>query len=208
MIMLRILIVWFLSLSAVGAWADGPAGKPLAHIERLMDMRANNQIVRDPRRALEMADAMTEPELLAAVMALSTQPDIWLKAMERAGAPDVPGNLAGVADPALFAEWFYSSIDPQYQHAIVSRLLDPAKAQRWVQAMANPRFYTHALAVMSPAASAQWMKVAQDGRMAASMRVWFDPNTYLGWMRLPAAEPDKAGPGGQPFPYWPPPRRY
>lgn len=203
--MLRILTVWLLSLSAAGAWADTPTTR----IDRLMDMRTNGQLLRDPQRALEMADAMTEPEFLAAVMAMSGNPDVWLKAMERAGAPEVPGNLAGVADPAAMAEWFYSSIDPEYQHAIVSRMLDPGKAQRWMQSFANPRFYTHALAIMNPAVPAQWMKAAADGRMTSSLHIWFDPKTYLGWMRLPLSEPGKAAAGGQTvWPYWPPPQRY
>lgn len=208
--MQRILIVWLLSLFAAGAWAGAPAADPSsARIERLMDMRTNGQLLRDPQRALEMADAMTEPEFLAAVMAMSGNPDVWLKAMERAAAPDVPGNLAGTADPAVMAEWFYSAIDPQYQHAIVSRMLTPGKAQRWMQNFANPRFYTNALAVVNPAVPVQWMQAAADGRMASSMRVWFDPKTYLGWMRLPPPEPGKAAAGGQAaWPHWPPPQRY
>ncbi|MEW6119065.1 MAG: hypothetical protein AB1593_03125 [Pseudomonadota bacterium] len=182
--MLRTILIFLLVLPGA-AWADPVTPDTAAtRFERMLDMRGNLGMVRDPQQALDMADTMTEPEFLVAAMAMSASPEVWLKAMEHAGSSAVPGNLAQMADPAMLSDWFYSSIDPQYQQAIVSRMLDPKKPQRWMQAMANPRFYMHALASMSQT-PVQWMKVTADGRMIAPMQVWLDPKTYLNWMRLP-----------------------
>ena len=178
-----------LALSSAQALADGPANAPVApsaRIEQLLDFRNNASQVRKPQQVLDLADAMTEPEFLVAAMMMSANPEVWMKAMERAGAPGVPKNLSQMATPEMLADWFYSSIDPQFQQAIVTRMLDPKKPQRWMQAMSNPRFYMHALAIMNPATPMEWVKVTADGRMLRSMQPWFDPKTYMNWMTLPA----------------------
>ncbi|HQN81007.1 MAG TPA: hypothetical protein PLB64_08105 [Kiritimatiellia bacterium] len=209
--MLRPLIAVLLALPLVALADSTTLDAQSARIESLLDMRHNAGFVRDPEQALEMADAMTEPEFLVAAMAMSANPEIWLKAVEQASAPDAPKNLARAANPDMLVEWFYSSIDPQFQQAIVSRMLDPRKPQRWMQSMANPRFYMHALAMMNPATPMQWMKVTADGRMIAPMQAWFDPKTYLNWMRLPAAETATGRKNERstlPGFAWKPPQRY
>jgi hypothetical protein len=207
--MLRTLLASLLIAPMPLAWADsGNQADAAARIAQMLDMRSNASLARDSRQALDMMDAMTEPEFLVAAMAMSANPEVWLKAMEQAGASGVPKNLSQIADPAMVTEWFYSSVDPQYQQAIVSRLLDPGKPQRWMQAMANPRCYMHALAVMNPATPIQWMKVTADGRMINPMQVWFDPKTYLNWMRLPEPAAGKKADKAAAPQAWKPPQRY
>ncbi len=209
--MLRSLIAVLLALPLFAQADPTTVENQSARIESMLDMRHNADFVRNPQSALEMADAMTEPEFLIAAMAMSANPEVWLKAMEQAGSAGVPKNLAQVADPEMLVEWFYSSIDPQFQQAIVSRMLDPRKPQRWMQSMANPHFYMHALAMMNPATPMQWMKVTADGRMIAPMQPWFDPKTYLNWMRLPIPDPGAGKKGDKaPMPtfQWKPPQRY
>lgn len=182
---------------------DGVPAAAATRFEQMLDLRSNAGMARSPRQALDLADAMTDPEFLVAAMVLSANPEIWLKAMERAGAPQVPKNIAQAATPEVLAEWFYSSIDPKFQQAILSRMLDPKKPQRWMQAMSDPRFFMPALAVVNPATPAQWMKVTADGRMIQPMRPWLDPKTYLNWMRLPMpAVADRPGENSSP------PQRY
>lgn len=209
--MLRTIFALLLALPLATAWADpvSPAAAG-ARFEHMLDMRSNLDMVRNPQQALDMADTLTEPEFLVAAMAMSANPEVWLKAMEHAGSSGVPGNLAQVADPTMLTDWFYSSIDPQYQQAIVSRMLDPRKPQRWMQTMANPRFYMNALAMMNPATPMQWMKVTADGRMIAPMQAWFDPKMYLNWLRLPMPEPATGKKSEKPAPLsqWKPPQRY
>jgi hypothetical protein len=201
--------------SAASAWAGSPVDAPVSQatrFERLLDLRNNVSLVRYPQQALDLADAMSDPEFLVVAMMMSANPEIWLKAMERAGAPGVPKNLSQLATPEMLADWFYSSIDPQFQQAILSRMLDPKKPQRWMQAMSNPRFYMHALAVMNPATPMQWMKVTADGRMIKPMQNWFNPETYLNWTRLPMPAPSAAQKSGDKQPLvtyaWKPPLRY
>lgn len=184
---------------------------PSERVEMLLDLRSNSALVRQPQQALGMADAMSEPEFLVAAMILSANPEVWLKAIERAGSADVPQNLARMTTPETLTDWFYSSVDPQYQQAVLSRMLDPKKPQRWMQAMGDPRFYLPALAMMNPATPMQWVKVTADGRMAQSMQPWFDPKTYLNWLRLPTPSGEKKkgdnAPATAPF-MWKPPQRY
>jgi len=215
-IMLRqIFSVCLFVCSAASAWADSPVDVPVsqaARFEQILDLSNNVSLVRHPQQALDLADAMTDPEFLAAAMVMSANPEIWLKAMERAGAPDVPKNLSQMTTPEMLADWFYSSIDPQFQRAILTRMLDPKKPQRWMQAMSNPRFYMHALAFMNPATPMQWMKVTADGHMIQPMQAWFDPKTYLNWMRLPMPASSATQKSGDKVPLatysWKPPQRY
>lgn len=178
-----------LMLCAASAWADNATSAvpvtPAARFEQMLDLSNNMNLVRKPQQALNMADAMSDPEFVMAAMMMSANPEVWLKAMEKAGSAGVPGNLARAASPEMMTDWFYSSIDPQFQQAVLSRMLDPKKPQRWMQAMSDPRFFMPALAIMNPATPMQWMKVTADGRMIQSMQPWFDPKTYLNWMRMP-----------------------
>lgn len=214
----QILFACLTVCGASAAWAgnvtsDAPVA-PATRFEHMLDLRHNVDLVRRPQQALDLADAMTDPEFLVAAMVMSGNPEVWLKAMERAGAPGVPKNLAQAVSPEMLADWFFSSIDPQFQEAILSRMLDPKKPQRWMQAMSDPRFYMHALAMMNPATPMQWVQVTADGRMIQPMQTWFDPKTYLNWMRLPMPDPaaarksgDKASPPASSW-TWKPPQRY
>lgn len=155
------------------------------NIERLLDMSSNTSFVRHPQNALDMADAMSEPELFVAALVMSTNPEVWLKAMEHASKPGAFKNFSQLADPQMFADWFYASIDPRFQRALLSRALDPKKAKRWMDSMNDPQFFMPAIAVVNPATPMEWIKATADGRMIRSMQNWFDPNTCMNWMRLP-----------------------
>jgi len=214
--MLRQLIsACFLIGSAASAWAgDSTAVTPeirSARQEQQPVSRHSANRVSDPQQALDLADAMSDPELLMAAMSMGANPEIWLKAMERAGASNVPKNLAQTLSPDMLADWFFSSIDPQFQQAVLSRMVDPKKPQRGMQAMRDSRFYMPALATLNPATPTQWMKVTADGRVAQTMQPWFDPKACFDWMRLPMPPADKkaGGKAAAPASYgWTPPQRY
>ena len=202
------------SASAWAAEVASPVGETqVERFEQLLDLRSNVSLVRHPQQALDLADAMSEPDFLVSAMTMSANPEVWLKALERAGAVGVPKNLAQVASPEMLADWFFSSIDPQFQQTVLSRMLDPKKPQRWMQAMTEPRFYMPALAMMNPSTPMQWMKVTADGRIIQSMQGCFDPKTYLNWMRLPMPTPPAAKKHGAKTAlpasfWWKPPQRY
>jgi hypothetical protein len=162
------------------------------NIERLLDMSSNTSFVRHPQKALEMADAMSEPELFVAALVMSANPEVWLKAMEHASKPGTFKNFSQLADPQMFADWFYASIDPRFQRALLSRALDPKKAKRWMDSMNDPQFFMPAIAVVNPATPMEWIKATADGRMIKSMQNWLDPNTCMNWMRLPEPQSAKA----------------
>jgi hypothetical protein len=174
---------------ASAAWAQGgPAfDAQTRNIERLLDLRSNMSFVRHPQKALDMADAMSEPELFVAALVMSANPEVWLKAMEHASKPGTFKNFSQLADPQMFADWFYASIDPRFQRALLSRAFDPKKTKRWMDSMNDPQFFMPAIAVMNPATPMQWVKVTADGRIVRSMQNLLDPNSYMSWTRL--AEP-------------------
>lgn len=216
---MRQILFTALLLGAVAAAQAGSAlpDAPPSSVTRfgeMLDLRHNAALVARPTDALALADAMSDPDFFMAAMTMSAHPEVWLEAIERAGSPDAPRNLARMISPEQLADWMYSSADPQFRQAVLSRMLDPKKAQRWMQAMSDPRFYLPALAMMNPATPMRWMKATADGRMLDPMRVWFDPATYANWMRLPAAGAAMPGGDGAPpaawpqWPAWQPPQRY
>jgi len=184
--LLSLLMVCFASAALA---QGGPAlDAQTRNIERLLDMRSNMSFVRHPQKALDMADAMSEPELFVAALVMSANPEVWLKAMEHASKPGTFKNFSQLADPQMFADWFYASIDPRFQRALLSRAFDPKKTKRWMDSMNDPQFFMPAIAVMNPATPMQWIKVTGDGRMVRSMQNLLDPNTYMNWMRLPESQ--------------------
>lgn len=144
---------------------DGAVSVQMRNIERLTDLSGNADIVRHPQEALEMADAISEPELFVAALVMSANPETWLRILKQAGKPGTLKNLAKLADPGMLVDWFYASVDPRFQRAILSRALDVNKRQRWMDSMNDPRFFMPAIAVINPSTPLQWVKVAADGRL-------------------------------------------
>lgn len=186
----------FLVLNAASVSAgDGTTDAPgiQAPSYKQSDSRLNADRVPHPKQVLDLADDMSDPELLIAAMMMGANPEIWLKAMERAGAANVPKNLVQAISPDMLTDWFFSSIEPQFQQTVLSRMIDPKKPRRELSAMRDARFYIPALATIDPTTPMQWMKVSADGRVAQSMQPWFDPKTCFEWMRLPISVGKKAG---------------
>lgn len=151
-------------VNSVLAHDDGVSAQ-MRNIERLTDLSGNADIVRYPQKALEMADAISEPELFVAALVMSANPETWLRILKQGGKPGTLKNLAKLADPGMLVDWFYASVDPRFQRAILSRALDANKRQRWMDSMNDPRFFMPAIAVINPSTPLQWVKVAADGRL-------------------------------------------
>lgn len=210
-ILLKNLLSVMLICCASTALAQGASALDVQarNIERLLDMSSNTSFVRHPQKALDMADAMSEPELFVAALVMSANPEVWLKAMEHASKPGAFKNFSQLADPQMFADWFYASIDPRFQRALLSRALDPKKAKRWMDSMNDPKFFMPAIAVMNPATPMEWIKATADGRMIRPVQTWLDPNTGINWMRLPDQQSGKgAAPAVKPPVFRAPIQRY
>lgn len=210
-ILLKNLLSVMLICCASTALAQGASALDVQarNIERLLDMSSNTSFVRHPQKALDMADAMSEPELFVAALVMSANPEVWLKAMEHASKPGAFKNFSQLADPQMFADWFYASIDPRFQRALLSRALDPKKAKRWMDSMNDPKFFMPAIAVMNPATPMEWIKATADGRMIRPVQTWLDPNTCINWMRLPDQQSGKgAAPAAKPPVFRAPIQRY
>ena len=136
--------------------------------ERLTDSGAKAGSVPHSQKTLEMADAISEPELFVAALVMSANPEVWLKILKQAGKPGTLRNLAGRADPGMLVDWFYASVDPRFQRAILSRTLDVKKQQRWMDSMNDPRFFMPAIAAANRSMVTHWVKVAADGRRVES----------------------------------------
>lgn len=206
--MMRALLALWLSCFAGLALAETtlPAVEPIPaaqHTDRELPLPG---FMRPPKQALDMADAMTEPEFLIAAMVMGANPELWLRALEHPGEPGVLKQLAPDTTPEALADRLYSAIDPRFQQAVLARSFDPKKPQRWMKAMGDPRFFMPALAMMNPALPMQWMKVTADGRLVKPMQHWMNPATYFNWMRMPTDTGKK--PGDAMTPAWQPPQRY
>lgn len=192
----QLLTACFLGLSAASVWAGGGTpGSPeiqATRHEQQSDLRHNADPVRYPQ-AQDMAAVMSDPELLMAAMMMGANPEIWLKAMERAGAANGPKKNTQAISPDMLADWFFSSIEPQFQQAVLSRMVDPKKPKHELLAMRDLRFYRPALATRDSATPMQWMKVSADGRVSQPKQPWFDPKACFEWVRLPTSPAGKKG---------------
>ena len=122
----------FLVLSAASATAgNGTTGAPgiQAPSYKQSDSRLNADRVRHPKHTLDLSDDMSDPELLIAAMMMGANPEIWLKAMERAGAANVPRNLVQAISPDMLTDWFFSSIEPQFQQTVREGAIDDCCGQ-------------------------------------------------------------------------------
>lgn len=202
---MRVLLIFLVSSLASVAMADSalPLPERALTVDPADVASAPSDFMRHPKQALDMADAMTEPEFLIAAMVMGANPELWAKAIEHAPRSGVIKQLGAETTPEALADWLYSAIDPKFQQAVLARSFDSNKPQRWMKAMGDPRFFMPALAMMNPALPMQWMKITADGRLVKPMQHWMNPATYFNWMRLPANTSNKT-----PFNGWQPLQRY
>lgn len=120
------------------------------------------------------------------MMLLSAHPEVWMKAMERAGNP-ARLHATQSARPELetLIEQFYAALDPRVRHALATRL-EPTELRGGARGEGLGSPVMPALMAVGGSLPVHWMRAAMEGRMAQVMQPWLNPATYLEWVRLPA----------------------
>jgi hypothetical protein len=208
----RSLIIVPLFLLAFGPGASCAAGGP-----------GNAQSVQVPEKAMPQSgpqacavmDVAADPRLLASAMLAGLNPKTYLNFIQRLSDPESVRNKLKDSTPQTTMDRAYSETDPEFQAALLSRATEPNMASKWQETMRDPAYFQSGVFVSNK--PVQWMNVTADGRTAGPMMNWFDPKTYLGWIRLmtaPRAQDTKDSSGtnlsqaARPLVFAVPPQRY
>jgi hypothetical protein len=160
-------------------------------------------------------DAATDPRVLASAMLAGVNPRTYLSFMQKLTDPEALRHYLATATPESTLDKAYSATDPEFQAALLSRAATQKISGNWQQAMRDPAYFQSAVYVSDK--PVQWVNIRADGRQIGAMTDWFDPKTYLGWMRLmsaPRAQDAKASaaagasPAPAPMLFSTPPQRY
>ena len=162
-----------------------------------------------------MMDAAADPRVLASAMLAGLNPRTYLSFMQKLTNPEALRHYLTAVTPQSTLDRAYSATAPEFQTALLSRATAQKMASNWQQAMRDPDYLQSAVYVSSK--PVQWANVTTDGHQTGSMMNWFDPKTYMGWMRLmaipraqdvKAASNTSANPAPIPLVFATPPQRY
>lgn len=209
------LLLFCAGLSHAGNELNGKALP--ATTQEWMDHLSNPRLfslsVRDPTAYAALMDAASDPRFLASAMLAGANPQTYMSFLQGLRDPETlrKGLLLMTSQTAM--DWAYSSVDPEFQNALLSRATVPQIADRSMDAMRDPAYFQSAVAVFD--APVQWMKVEAYVHIAQPSVIWSDPKTCKGWMRLMAqplsTDAKKSGyPSTKPKPllFLSPPQRY
>ena len=190
----------------------------LAQQEKLMPQHALDGGDIQNTRELEPCatmDAAADPRLLASAMLAGLNPKSYLSFMQKMADPQALRNWLTMMTPQTAMDKAYSETDPEFQTALLSRATEPKMATNWLQTILDPTYFQSAVYVSSK--SVHWVNVTADRQTTGPMTNWFDPRTYIGWMRImtvPRPQEAKASsdasavPAPKPLVFTTPPQRY
>lgn len=177
-----LIVVLAPAVAAAGEVADKtrlPATSE-AWLAQMLDAKKNGVAIKDPAAFAEWLDAVTEPRFMTALASVAVDPATYPKAMADAIDPAAAHNWSEFTDPQLYLRWLLASATPSFQQAIVSRITDPAKMQRWMEAVSRPDAFAPTLAQFGKAPSA-WLQAPLAPANQASMTKLMQPTTPLDW---------------------------
>lgn len=177
--LLSALVAVLIPLSA-GA-ADSGLAKPAtpeAWLEQMLDGKKNGAAFKDPAAFAEWLDAITEPRFMTALAAVAVDPGAYPKTLANVVDPAAARNWSEFTDPQLYLRWMLAGASPSFQQAILSRVSDPAKRQRWLDAVGRPGVYAPMLANFGRAPNA-WLQAPVTA--AAPMARLMQPVTPMAW---------------------------
>lgn len=110
-------------------------------------------------------------------------------------------EMAKQMSPEVVLDRIFSSVAPDFQNALLSKPLDPAKPAKGAEAMRDPKYFLPAIAVMP--LPKPWVNVAADGRVIEPARAAGQDSA---WQRMADEAQKKPAPF---FPFFlPAPQRY
>ena len=103
------------------------------------------------------------------------------------GSVEAMKNMAKKFGPEAALDMMFSSVNPVFQPALLSKTTDPAKPAKDIQDMRDNKYFLHA--ITTTRAPPPWVMVTTDGRMIIPWLTQTGAQTGSGWMRLPSLNP-------------------
>lgn len=95
-------------------------------------------------------------------------------------------NMAQKFGPEAILDMMFSSVNPVFQPALLTKSGSPAKPVKNIEDMREEKYFQPAIAPVG--ISAPWVKVTADGRLISAKPG--QTETGFGWMRLPSSQPN------------------
>jgi hypothetical protein len=95
-------------------------------------------------------------------------------------------NMAQKFGPETVLDMMFSSVNPVFQPALLTKSGSPAKPVKNIEDMREDKYFQPAIVPVG--IPAPWVKITGDGRVITSKSV--QTETGFGWMRLPSSQPD------------------
>lgn len=104
---------------------------PEAWLAQMMDPTRNGLAAKNPELFAEWLNAVTEPRFMTALASIAMSPDVYAKSVGKMTDPATFRNWSEFSDPQIYLRWMSAGIDPRFYQAIVNRLTDSGKLERW-----------------------------------------------------------------------------
>lgn len=102
------------------------------------------------------------------------------------GNMQVIKNMAQKFGPETVLDMMFSSVNPVFQPALLTKSGSPAKPVKNIDDMREDKYFQPAIVPVG--IPAPWVKITGDGRVISSKPV--QTETGFGWMRLPSSQPN------------------
>lgn len=191
--------------SLAGTGEPPPMAQPLPAtpeewLLRMLDANRNGLAFKHPEAFIEWLDGLSEPRFMTALATVALDPNTYPRVLGRGIDPSTARNWAEFADPGLYLRWMLAGVDARFYSAILQRMSDPGKWQRWLTYASRAETYGQMAATLNPATAAKWGEAVMRPENYDPLLKLANPASSLAWV---AAFADQVGkqsrsePGGQ-----------
>lgn len=164
---------------------------PEQWLARMTDFTRNMSAFRDPKVFVPWTNAVTEPGFYVAMSKGMMDPGGWLNMMNSMAHPDVVRNYIQFLDPNTTIRWVNAGADPAFYTALLTQLSDPGKLMRWGMLPLDPKVWDLTLSMFNPNTYIRWPMAMLDPRAWNLMGNVANPALYTGMAgALVNAQPD------------------
>lgn len=164
---------------------------PEQWLARMTDFSRNMSAFRDPKVFIPWTNAVTEPGFYVAMTKGMMDPGGWLNMMNSMANPEVVRNYVQFLDPNVTIKWVNAGADPAFYTALLTQLSDPGKLMRWGMLPLDPKVWDLTLSMFNPNTYIRWPMAALDPRAWNLMGNIANPALYTGMAgALVNAQPD------------------
>lgn len=164
---------------------------PEQWLARMTDFTRNMSAFRDPKVFVPWSNAVTEPGFYVAMTKGMMDPGGWLNMMNSMANPDVVRNYIQFLDPNTTIKWVNAGADPAFYTALLTQLSDPGKLMRWGMLPLDPKVWDLTWSMFNPNTYIRWPMAMLDPRAWNLMGNVANPALYTGMAgALVNAQPD------------------